>query len=829
MSSKITHVDKFGIMKAICILANQTYLYNRQLKKMVVGEKVDEKTFGQKRRLFSDIEISAQKGVFTINSVDHKFPIKSIVYSDSSEPQLILNSEIMQFNKTVEIDESKPITFTSNLEQTAYFNLKTGIIKIVLKENTKQFNYVSNYKYFETSGLIKLDPYTKDPHKIVKPVRRYRTLLTHLNGPVVNIYKYLNRKTSGNQVTIGSQLSELKAKLSEIEPNIKVIMAKPTKHLADKAEIAQYNFVADVLTNDKTREEFDNKLRKWKNDYDNWAHKRDNILPIEQHEYKFEYVPAGKEKLSRTMERLINRLKPYDAKIILEHDTETITIKEDNKEVKTVQSNISKPINYGVYTPYLVSDIIRFKNEFFDDTAVDTLALSADNIKEFCEFIHGFKSVLFTTISLYRQLLNIKLTHECAGVADNPRFVINFEYANLYNKMAWVKKPVKSVLNHQLLFKPCETITNCLQILAKPASQQIMKQELITVDEPLFGNIEFTKVDDFDEMYNSILVPTVLDSITFNLFGGPNLSKNYENFFIHRFQYKEELRYEADEDRYKELNVTDDDFPVLNKVMSQKKSIVGKWLKPLNLQAIASLQEPKVKASSPKPYGQIRERKQRVELDEEDDEEPEEEIHLVGKSVKYDAYGDKPIESDTDRHKQQLKYKPAEQGRKHRKALAAMEKARKAGVSTPQSKLAKRVEELVSQVMNKIQRSKMFRSKKMDEISVEFDIREGIRQGLIKSDTSIDDISEMILNQTIKSLLDTEDLDEQVRQELARKVGSNPESASSETRRRRKANDKAKGKTKTKRDLLERDLDWKQKYLKYKTKYLKLKNLASTL
>ena len=880
-------VDNHGIMTAICILANQTYQDSaRQIKRIVKGTTIPSKQLDHKNRLFSDITFGrAENSLFTANSVDHKFPIDSITYvMHEGKNQLRLSSETKQFTKTV-VRDSGQKNFVTNLQQTAYFVPATGEINIVLSDMTNpdapKFNYKSVYKYNQITGDIKVFPYTEKEHKTVKPIQRRATKLTKLDGDVVNIYAYLNN-LQGEKVTINTSLADLNVKLLQNKTNINELKDKPMQTINDIEQIKQYEFVEKVLENDRTKQDFDKKLKQWKNDYDNWTHKPGKIVPIEEHAYKFEYKEIGKPKLSRTMERLITRLKPYDTRIMLEADTEVVTVKEEHKKKQTQTINISKPIKYGVYPPYLVSDIIRFK-EVGKNDAIDALALSKKNIKGFCEFIYGFKSVLFTTISLYHQLMQIKSKTQCAGITNAPHTIINFNYANFYNNTTWADIKVEPILTHNLIFSPCESISKCLKILVNEPKETIHDQVLLPVDEPLFGVVLNTGIEDFDKLYYDRL-----DSSLFS-FLQTGVESNYDKFLKNKFQEVEELLDETDRETNKKYNLEEEnDFPRLNKQddqpTDQPKRVPSdsSWSTPLK--NLASLHDKLelIKPSSPKPYGRMKMKKQEQSDDDDDDDDDDGVVRLGNKTIVNDAFGQQVETQYQDAHTIQTQYKQKESSRKARLAAINSANASIKKVETPKQRaLNRKINDFVDNVIAFIETKK--RGRDLNSGLIADYLKQKINLNKIKIDANVEKIANKILKDpkkfndsplaglndadlvsmpdadfdklvnkvsmpdadfdklvnkvrtNLKLFDSTDDLEEEDLIELLGKKATQPTKPTKSPHSTKKPTNPTKSSyptKKPKRDIkqvmqdaqYDDDYDWEKKYIKYKTKYLKLKN-----
>ena len=60
--------------------------------------------------------------------------------------------------------------------------------------------------------------------------------------------------------------------------------------------------------------------------------------------------------------------------------------------------------DFGIYRPYLVSDILRYRYMGANNLSYQLLGISEKNIYQFTMFIHDFKSMCSSVISLILQL-----------------------------------------------------------------------------------------------------------------------------------------------------------------------------------------------------------------------------------------------------------------------------------------------------------------------------------------------------------------------------------------------------------------------------------------
>jgi hypothetical protein len=443
-----------------------------------------------------------------------------------------------------EASSSGDITSAMELEQIMYWDLNTQKIRFVLQEitaNVNRYNYVSHYKVVstETGTKIVIDPITEEAHKIIQPVKRHVPYLKKLDNPTahgINIYAFLNSKlSSGDKVSFGDRYEDVKRKFDSL-PEWQRLRGESADRIVgrdEKLEFNKYKYVEDKLKDESSYNTYKKLLNSWRREYSNWTKFSDRIGTLESFEYKFEYKSNGKDKLSTKMDRLLRRLQPYEPKIILEEDTEIVTVGKNKKET----INITKSVNFGVYSPYLVSDILREssrnieKGEFMIFQAVEILPISEYNIDEFAGFIHGFKSTCFEILSLYHQLKELKPAN-CDAAS---MLFIKFNHSPVYKASSWNTLDYATVSNI-VSFKPCESISKSLSVTATkgvPSGPSVPSDlKLLRLEEPEFGRLFNDRVDDFDVMLANMKSTTA--SIG-------SLGSNFKLFYEQRGDYLNEI------------------------------------------------------------------------------------------------------------------------------------------------------------------------------------------------------------------------------------------------------------------------------------------------
>jgi len=517
------------------------------------------------------------------------------------------------------------------VQQEANFDIKTGEITLRLKQDRAGLLYESKYivKGFYTAGAsIKLNPYTVEPTKLIQPIQRNKTFFAKLNKTKVNIYAYLNSKATGTpNVTFSSSLAQLQSKLGQLRGDI-ANLEKMTQNQDSRNEISQFKYVEKVLANDESLEKYKRDLNMWYENYKSWTIRPDLVSSsIEGHQYILEFRKTGKSRLSKYMERLATRTMPYDSRIVVTEDTELVTDytqresaeigkRRDINEVQKIEELLSKATGrnnqveiaryttqlaeakakakvsieermqrtntikfasgFGLYPPYLLSDILRYGSIFMKTNVIDGLALSSENIGVFADYINGFKSLVFNFVSLFNQLAVHKLSnaHLCTNalneVAD---IIIRTSYnSRLYSNLSWLYAPgadgsvptytIGSDITQPLRFMPCMGSAGSFNILKEIKDEYLPKTRdlvLLQVDEPLYETDTLGgDIQDFDvifaEKFKSGGILEALSALVFD-----SLGQNLRKLLEFRYDYVEDiLPVEVDQSEF-----TAEDFPDL--------------------------------------------------------------------------------------------------------------------------------------------------------------------------------------------------------------------------------------------------------------------------
>ncbi len=571
---------------------------------------------------------------------------------------------------------------TAIVKQEATFNINTGEITLRLKEDRARILYESKYivEGLYTSGArIKLNPYTDEAVKQIQPIQRTRTFFAKLNKTKVNIYAYLNSKATGTpDVTFTSSLAELKAKLEQLRSRI-IQLEKMVQSQEYQLEIYQFKYVEKVLKNEESLETYKRDLNMWYENYKSWTIRPDLVSPtIEGHQYILEFRKTGKSRLSKHMERLVTRTMPYDSRIIMTEDTEVVTDytqresaergkRRDANEVKRIEELLGKATGrnnqveiaryttqlaeakakakisieermqrtdtiksssgFGLYPPYLLSDILRYGSIFMKTNVIDGLALSSENIGIFADIINGFKSLVFNFVSLFNQIAVHKITnlHLCTSALDDKNDVIIRTGYNgkIYPNLSWLYTPgadgsvptytIGTDITHPLRFMPCMGSAGSLNILKDLKDEYLPKTRdlvLLSVDEPLYGTDELGGIIDFDVIFSEQFKSAGIIGALSSLLSNP-LAENFRKLLEFRYDYSEDiLPVEVDQSEFTVADFPDlgiDSTPSAEAIESA--NIWGK-LDTSNLAALAQEPQQMVPSVAPVPMKTKKERRQ---------------------------------------------------------------------------------------------------------------------------------------------------------------------------------------------------------------------------
>jgi hypothetical protein len=565
------------LAKALVLLVNQNYTVTTEgehTMKISNAIELDSAKLEPKFRLLSHYVARESKKKINISDVHHFVDIQTASFLDPNILHIKTNAKT--FNRVRRIEDND-IEESMNLEQIMNFNLDTNEITLQLREvkapgtvEKSVYHYISKYILSKTDSGLKfvINPVTTEPHKIIQPIRRHTVFLRKLGDPNtgLNIYYFLNSKLEpSNKIIFGSPYADIKSKSDRLFEKFKIErkITDETRivNKEDKYTYNSFKYLMNILKDEASFNQYRKMLNGWRKNYILWSKKHtiSEIKPVETFEYKFEINPSrgSKDKLSNQMVKLLERLQPYDSKNIkLEKDDETVkkmtTIKatkrgeKDKQKIVLEKVNITKSVEFGIYPPYLVSDIIRQTNKNIEDGriiysgTIEWLPLSKYNINEFTSFIHNFKSACFEIISL---LFHLKSKYDVSPRSTQAA-AIKFNHSPIYAKTLWnpyevEPHEIKSNIVRQLLTET--TIGRTLEVTASrgvipsqpPGSSNTMippeDLQLIPLDEPNYGQDKTDRVEDFDLQFANMVSPGSSKSKSvYSL--APNFNDFYEIF-----------------------------------------------------------------------------------------------------------------------------------------------------------------------------------------------------------------------------------------------------------------------------------------------------------
>jgi hypothetical protein len=288
-----------------------------------------------------------------------------------------------------------------------------------------------------------------------------------ITGTKVNIFEWINKQKIARgdlktkMLTCQSNLVEIKKELASF--NFEAFKLSRTKDEQIKYRIYQW-INENVLETQEKLDAHKEDVDRWFKNYQEYHGVTAPITKPEDLNLECEYDDKnqGTPHISMYTSKLVDRTQSYDARIRkksaidnlelkledneknklfnLESEKRNYDIRESQEKAKPEPNNdylellkkqnqaSIKKINakfkileddlrklqkfevlegeFGIYAPYLVSDILRHHSTFVKQHTIDELCITSENIVQFCSFIHGFKSIAFTFTSLFMQLIS---------------------------------------------------------------------------------------------------------------------------------------------------------------------------------------------------------------------------------------------------------------------------------------------------------------------------------------------------------------------------------------------------------------------------------------
>ena len=275
--------------------------------------------------------------------------------------------------------------------------------------------------------------------------------------------------------------------------------------------------------------------------------------------------------------------KSQEKKKLVNKKAKSGYIIKPTKKFKSINHPITTSKNigeFGFYTPYLVSYILR------DKPQSEKLNINENNIDNFCEFIHGFKSAGLSLISLLLQLIDfyndytnennkqkeaIKIIYKNAideyklrrktkslnqytipkreniindYYLDKEKPINNIIIKFPYNKIYSISNNKSTYINHNIMInlvkdpksKMYDIKLNILMGELKENPDQVVKDlQFIELDEPFYGNSlhlnVVDQIEDFDQLFiNKYINTQNIFGNLINSFAGDKLVRNIIKF-----------------------------------------------------------------------------------------------------------------------------------------------------------------------------------------------------------------------------------------------------------------------------------------------------------
>ena len=452
------------------------------------------------------------------------------------------------------------------------------------------------------------------------------------------------------------------------------------------------------------------------------------ILVREEQIIKFDKKPASTVKKPeckmRTYKRKGNQIqlkevvqkepKSQDKKKLVNKKAKSGYIIKPTKKFKSINHPITTSKNigeFGFYTPYLVSYILR------DKPQSEKLNINENNIDKFCDFIHGFKSAGLSLISLLLQIIDfyndytnennkqkeaIKIIYKNAidkyklrrktkslnqytipkreniindYYLDKEKPINNIIIKFPYNKIYSISNNKSTYINHNIMInlvkdpKSKMYDINILMGELKENPEHVVKDlQFIELDEPFYGNSlhlnAVDQIEDFDQLFiNKYINTQNIFGNLINSFTGDKLVKNIINF------NKKTTIANNDSVNIFAFNI-DTDFPSLSYKNTNSGVIIQKNDSLLNKDVIFEINEDDIK-ELPECWnknddvndGDVEECDVGDDEDDEDDEDDDDYYVKFQKSIKDSNFYDKIDSSENEE-----KYKRSENEEKYKRS-----------------------------------------------------------------------------------------------------------------------------------------------------------------
>jgi hypothetical protein len=451
-------------------------------------------------RLFSKIAFTSKEvgriTEKTVTEAEHFLPLEDFrVFANPPELKIKFQTKERTFT-----DSAGKV---ATVRQQCTFDATTGKIRLVLLgrdiRNTT-FSFESEYKL--DGDEIVFDPYvpslsdekeSTSQHEFLKETRERKT------GPVpiFNMWMYLNKWGDKlpavdklPDVDHKSSVTQLKRKLAAVTDFIqeqkrpKEIGGVPQFEIVDGKKTPVYEFhlyepeqgnlaqVAEIIKNLPSLDQYTERMKKINKDYNDWLYGNRKLeKTIDKQDVEVVGREYHKSHVGVEAKSIIDFYisEGYLSGDVLGMIQEFKIKKKDTQEKKTHDVDyLHITENFGLYLPYNLSFMLRYNQKFagFIPTP-ERLALTSENIGQFSEFVHMFRSMVFSTVSLYKK---------CVGSSEKTNFVFPFRRTYMNQDSMLVATSVQ--------FDPSvEQNRDCLKIV-ESGSYPLL--QLLRLREPLY-------------------------------------------------------------------------------------------------------------------------------------------------------------------------------------------------------------------------------------------------------------------------------------------------------------------------------------------------------
>ena len=323
------------------------------------------------------------------------------ISTDPSEEgrSLLINKKII-FDPVTNVEQQKIKTIKKNVVEKFYLHsYKNGKINIV--------KFLNLYKYGDAEPIIINE--SLDDASISS---EYRSLKLR--------FEQLTTRPTG-AARLSSTIYDTYAELQRTSKS----------RTTNNRFTQQYDTAKEILKDIASYKEHKQNLLLWRKNYIKYYEnqKTKEEFPISEFSFKCIKREYGPEMFDRNSIELLERFSPYDTLIRTDHSKLLI-----ENHLGTIEKDIICGYDIRLNRPYLVDDILRHKSLNARISSDKLLGINKHNITEFTKFIHDFKSLSFSLVSLFfnveKILSNCKTSLAIPG--GRSTHMINLIMSNFY-------------------------------------------------------------------------------------------------------------------------------------------------------------------------------------------------------------------------------------------------------------------------------------------------------------------------------------------------------------------------------------------------------------